>query len=139
MARTGFGDFTKPTSDFIRGKTLWDWMELFLIPIFLASGAFLLNRSERQSENRRVEERAIVERKRAEERAILECEIATDRQQEAALQTYLDRITELLMGQKLLAPESEVARDVARIRTLTVLHGLDSRRIGYQSHLPITR
>jgi len=129
-AWTGFGDFTKPNGELVRGKTLWDWMDLFLIPLVGSIGLYFLNRSERQLESRRAEERAIVERQRGEERAKLEHEIATDRQQEEALQLYLDRITELLLEQKLMNPESEVAREVARIRTLTVLHGLDSRRKG---------
>ena len=28
-------------------KTLWDWMELLVIPLVLALGAFVLNRSEK--------------------------------------------------------------------------------------------
>ena len=56
-------------------KTLSDWMELLIIPLFLAGGAFYLNRSERTTER----------------------EIAADRQQEAALQAYIDRMSELLI------------------------------------------
>jgi hypothetical protein len=56
-------------------------MQLLIIPFVLASGAFYLNRSERA-----------VERQTANERAELEREIAKDRLQEAALQSYLDRI-----------------------------------------------
>lgn len=87
-------------------KTLWDWMELLVIPVVLAVGAFFLNRSERKTER----------------------EIATDRQQEAALQAYLDRMADLLLKEKLLTTENEEVRNVARVRTLTVLRGLDSKR-----------
>ncbi len=121
-AWTGFADFTKPNSDFVRGKTLWDWMELFIIPIFLAIGAFYLNRSDRE-----------IERQRAEERARLEREIATDRQQEVALQSYLDRMADLLLGDSSIVgieKVNEQVRNVARIRTLTVLRGLDGKRKG---------
>jgi len=97
-------------------KTLWDWMELLIIPLFLAGGAFFLNRSEHS-----------VERARTEQRAILECELATDRQQEAILQSYLDRMGELLLEKKLRTRNTEV-RNVARVRTLTVLRGLDGFR-----------
>ncbi|MDP1547269.1 MAG: pentapeptide repeat-containing protein [Anaerolineales bacterium] len=100
-------------------KTLWDWMELLIIPLVLAIGAFLLNRSERA-----------VERKLAESRAQLEREIATDRQQEVALQSYLDRMAELLLKDKLRTTKNKEVRDVVRIRTLTVLRGLDGRRKG---------
>ena len=116
---TGFGDFTKPNSDFIRGKTLWDWIQLFIIPLVGSVGIFLLNRSERE-----------IERQRAEDRAKLEREIALDRQRESALQTYLDRMADLLLKEKLLTVESDVVRDVARIRTLTILRGLDAKRKG---------
>lgn len=103
---TGFADYTKPNSDYVRGKTLWDWMQLFLIPLFLSFGVFFLNRSERESER----------------------EIAADRQRETALQSYLDKMADLLLKEKLRTSQDEEARDVARIRTLTVLRGLDPSR-----------
>lgn len=87
-------------------KTLWDWMELLVIPLFLAIGAFFLNRSERAAER----------------------EIAKNRQQEDVLQSYLDRVAELLLKEKLLTTENEDIRNVARVQTMTVLRWLDSRR-----------
>lgn len=116
---TGFGDFESPDGDFIRGKTLWDWLELFIIPIFLAIAAFYLNRSEREAESQR-----------ADQRARLEHEIAADRQREAALQSYLDRMADSLLKENLRLSENEKVRNVARIRTLTVLQGLDEKRKG---------
>ena len=95
-------------------KTLWDWLEMLVIPLVLAFGAFYLQRSERA-----------VERKAAQDRSNLERELTTDRQQEAALQAYLDRMTELLLEEDFF--QSEKVLNVARIRTLTVLRGLDSR------------
>lgn len=100
-------------------KTLWDWMQLLVIPLVLAIGAFYLERSERA-----------VDRKTAEDRARLERELATDRQQEAALQAYLDRMAELLEKEKPLSPENEAMWNVARVRTLTVLRGLIAARNG---------
>lgn len=111
-------------------KTLWDWMELLIIPFVLAIGAFYLNRSERAVERQIAENRIKEDRQLAEDRAKLEREIATDRQQEAALQAYLDRMADLLLHEKLRTAENEEARDVARIRTLTVLRGLDAKRKG---------
>jgi hypothetical protein len=46
---TGFADYEPPSSDYVRGKTLWDWLELLIIPLFLAGSAFYLNRSEREA------------------------------------------------------------------------------------------
>jgi uncharacterized protein YjbI with pentapeptide repeats len=117
VAWTGFGDYSPSDHDYVRGKTLWDWMELFIIPVVLAGGAFWLQRSERT-----------VERIAAEDRAKLEREIATDRQQEAALQAYLDRMEELLLSGKLREGNSEEAWNMMRVRTLTVLRGLNAAR-----------
>ncbi|MCC6298650.1 MAG: pentapeptide repeat-containing protein [Anaerolineales bacterium] len=99
------------------GKSLWDWMELLIIPAVLASGAFFLNRSERA-----------VERQIAEDRAKLEREIALDRQHEAALQSYFDRMAELLLREKLRTSNKKEVRDIARTRTLSIMRGLDTRR-----------
>jgi uncharacterized protein YjbI with pentapeptide repeats len=89
-------------------KTLWDWMDLLIIPLFLAGGAFFLDRSEKAHER----------------------EIETDRQQEAALQAYLDRMADLLLENELLTTKNEEVKNVARTRTLTVLRGLDGIRKG---------
>lgn len=117
---TGFGDFTTPTGEFIRGKTLWDWFQLLVIPLSLLIGGYLLNRSERDIERKRTEERTAFERQRAEARAALEHEIDKDRQQEAALQSYLDRMADLLLKENLRTSDNEEVRNVARIRTLTI-------------------
>jgi uncharacterized protein YjbI with pentapeptide repeats len=89
-------------------KTLWDWMELLIIPLILAIGAFYLNKSERTVER----------------------EIAMDRQREVALQAYLDHMAELLIQEQIRTSENQEIRNVARIRTLTVLRGLDDERKG---------
>ena len=116
---TGFGDFTTPSGEFIRGKTLWDWFQLLVIPLSLFIGGYLLNSSERA-----------LERQIAEDRAKLEREIATDRQQEAAHQAYLDKMAELLLKENLRTTENEEVRHVARTLTLTILRGLSPRRKG---------
>jgi uncharacterized protein YjbI with pentapeptide repeats len=116
---TGFGEYLLPESEYVRGKTLWDWMELLIIPLFLAGGAFVLQRSERAAE-----------RKTAEDQENLGREIAKDRQQEAALQAYLDRVAELLLDEKLQPDQSDKAWNVMRVRTLTVLRELNAARNG---------
>ena len=112
---TGLGKSVDPT----QAKTLWDWMDLLLVPLFLAGGIFLLNRSQRNTERQRTEERATLER-----------EIALDRQQEDALQAYIDRMSDLLLKEKLSKFSTEEVRNVARLRTLTMLRGLDPKRKG---------
>jgi uncharacterized protein YjbI with pentapeptide repeats len=104
----------------IRHKTAWDLAELAIIPLVVAIVAFLFNRSERAAERRIADERLAAERS-----------IADDRLREAALQAYLDRMTELLLDRGLRDPEHagrEEARTVARTRTLTAMRGLDGSR-----------
>jgi uncharacterized protein YjbI with pentapeptide repeats len=121
---TGFGEYIGPevpqNQKFQRAKTLWDWMQLLIIPVVLAGGVYWLNESARQSEQAIADQRAQIERN-----------IASDNIQETALQTYLDRMTELLLDKKLRESEnnSEV-RAVARARTLTVLRRLGGDRKG---------
>lgn len=107
---TGFG---KPAGDLPQAKTLWNWMELLLLPLFLGSGFFLMYRLQRET---------------ARWRAALDLEIATSSQQESALQAYVDRMTELLIKEKLSKFSGDEIRNVARLRTLTLLRGLDSKR-----------
>ena len=105
---TGFGEYVLPESEYVRGKTLWDWMELLIIPLFLAGGAFILQRSERAAERKVTEEH----------------------QQEAALQAYFDRMAELLLDDELKQDQNEKASTVMRVRTLTVLRELNAARNG---------
>jgi hypothetical protein len=117
---TGFGEYNpsgKPDTGYQRAKTTWDWLDLLIIPIVLAVGGFFLNRTERMNAERAAEQRATVERELAEQRA-----------QDTALETYIDRMAELLLDKQLLnsKPDDEV-RNVARIRTLTAFRRFDGK------------
>lgn len=116
MEWTGFG---KPVAGFPQAKMLWEWMELLLVPLVLTGGLVLLNRSGRDTE-----------RRRAEERAALEREIARDHQQEQALQAYFGQMADLLLREKLSKNSAEEIQNVARVRTLAVLRDLDAKRKG---------
>ena len=102
----------------LRGKTLWDWLQLLIIPAVLAIGGYVFNYTTSRNE-----------RNAADRHNQTEQEIAQDNQHEAALQEYIDKMSELLLEKKLREsqPEDEV-RMVARVRTLTVLPRLDGRR-----------
>jgi hypothetical protein len=93
-------------------------MQLLIIPLVLVVGGFLLNRAQRQQEL----DIAAEERK-------TERQIAKDREEERALQSYLEAMTELLLEKKLRTSEegSEV-RSIARARTLTILRSLSGER-----------
>ena len=40
------------------GKTLWDWMQLLIVPTALAVGGYIFNRTEKQLEHQRAAARA---------------------------------------------------------------------------------
>jgi hypothetical protein len=102
-ARTGFGD-----------KTLWDLLQLLIVPLVLVGIGLLFEMQQAEREERRAE----AERELAEQRA-----------QDEALQAYLDQMSSLLLNGELRASEegSEV-RTLARARTLTVLGRLNPSR-----------
>src|SRR5258707_258654 len=106
----------------LRGKTLWDWLQLLIIPAVLAVGGYLFNYSTSRNERRANEQRAQTEREAAEKHAQTEREIALDNQREAALQAYIDSMSELLLEKKLReSADSDEVRKIARVRTLTAL------------------
>ncbi len=90
-------------------KTFWDWMQLLIVPVVLSVGALLFNLATNRNEQK----------------------IALDSQRETLLQTYLDRMSELLLNNHLDDLDSnEKTRNIARARTLTVLQRLDAGRKG---------
>jgi pentapeptide repeat protein len=144
---TGLGTYISPPypkdSTFQRGKTLWDWLQLLIIPAVLAVAGYVINLTISRGEQAATEQRAKSEREAADKLAKTEQDIAKqryeqdqqialDKQREDLLQAYLDRMSELLLKEQLRssAVDAEV-RNVARVRTITVLTQLDARRIGY--------
>jgi uncharacterized membrane protein YqjE len=113
-------------------KTYWDWMDLLVIPIVLAIGAWWLNKSERETE------REIAEKGREEDRRIADANHAEDRRtadesrHQVTLEAYFDRMTELLLKEGLRkSQEDDEVRSIARTRTLAVLRSLDRKRKGH--------
>src|SRR5690348_15131218 len=97
-ARTGFPN-----------KTLWDWMQLLIIPVVLAIVAIWFNRVERKNER----------------------DIYRDNQQANALETYFDKMSDLLLKEDLRSSKSDAeVRKIARARTLSTLSQLDGTRKG---------
>ncbi len=105
------------------GKTLWDLLELagtLAIPVLLAILSYQFQRRDQL---------------RAEQQAEAESKIAAANLRDEALQAYLDRMAELLLNpasrKDLLPSEIEdlssdnSVRDVARIRTVTILRRLE--------------
>jgi uncharacterized protein YjbI with pentapeptide repeats len=105
---TGFGEFIAPDGTYYPSKTLWDVLNLLIVPLVLSAGAILFNRSEKANEER----------------------ISDDRQKEQVLQNYLDKMAELLLKENLLEKKGseDPAINVAQIRTVTALRLLDKGR-----------
>lgn len=132
-------------------KTLWDWLQLIILPATLTIASLLFARSERHSTQRAEERKAEIERQESEQRTRSEQQMAQLRaiaersfaqmrletemrqreeyQRESLLQSYLDRMENALIARRLRksAPDAEV-RKVVRARTLTVLRRLDPER-----------
>lgn len=107
---TQFTVTTSGESEVYPQKTLWDWLDLLIVPFVLATGAWWLNRAEKENER----------------------ELALDRQRQESLEQYFDRMSDLLLRHDLRKRDDEglgeEARTMARARTLTVLGSLDPQR-----------
>ena len=121
---TGFGEYKSPYSkdqDVQRAKTVWDWLQLLIIPVILAAGALWFNYHQDQANMQA-----------SKQQYQNDVKIAADQQREAALQAYLGQMSDLLLVDNLRKSKSgDEVRQVARARTLTVLRSLDPARKGH--------
>jgi len=136
---TGLGPYISPPhpkdSDFQRGKTLWDWLGLLAvlaIPVVVGFGAVWFTAKQSQASEARNKQQHDTE-----------LQITVDNQRETALQAYINNLSELLLEKHLdeltehlgelteddtLTSEEKQVREIARVRTLTVLPRLDGTR-----------
>jgi uncharacterized protein YjbI with pentapeptide repeats len=107
---TGFGESVHPKLDnqeIQPRKTLWDWLQLFIVPLALAVIGLWFSAQQDTRQQQLEEQRA----------------------QNAALQAYLDQMSQLMLeGDLLSSEEDSEVRTLARARTRTVLGQLDSDR-----------
>ena len=107
-----------------RGKTVWDWMDLLIVPLGLAilGYSFTLavtlagqDISQQVSENQQAQQEA------------MQLRLEEQRAQESALQTYLDVMRQLMLDEDLKTsePDSSV-RAIANAQTLSTLGRLDT-------------
>jgi uncharacterized protein YjbI with pentapeptide repeats len=89
-------------------KTLWDWLDLLVVPLALAAVAFALNLAQSNRDHHREDRRA----------------------REDAVATYLRQMSNLWLEHSLSAPREKRALLVVRELTLSVLPRLDGRRKG---------
>lgn len=88
----------------VADKTLWDWLDLLIVPAVLFFGGVLFARADARSEQ----------------------ESSTEITRANALQTYLDRMSDLILSHDLRGSEGDSdLRIIARARTLTIVSELD--------------
>jgi uncharacterized protein YjbI with pentapeptide repeats len=113
------------------GKTLWDGLELLIVPLALAAVGFAFAAAQSARENRRDDRRAETDRMLAERRAAANRALAEDRQREDTLRTYLQQMSDLLLEHRLARSRFDAEQRVlATTLTLAVLRRLDGERKG---------
>lgn len=100
------------------GKTLWDWLQLLIVPAILIGVTFAWSATQTRSDNRREDRRIAADRAAAKEA-----------RQDTTLQNYLDQMSGLMLNKNLLtSADGDPVRAVARTVTLTTLRRLDLER-----------
>src|SRR5260370_33878544 len=116
MTTTSTGHGTTTATVKPPGKTLWDLLQLLIVPIVLAIVAFLFNLATTRNAQKTTQWRDQTDRA-----------IAVDNQRETELQAYLHQMSELLFERHLRESQlQEELRTIARARRLTVLPRLDT-------------
>ena len=129
----GFGNYQSPKIPegviFERAKTIWDWLNLLIIPLILTFGAILINNSAQKNINLREEERARLEKEQIEQRENFERWVKYDNAREQALQQYLAAMQELILENELReTTQANPVHEIARALTLDILRRLDGER-----------
>ncbi len=114
---------TTTTEQIHSGKKLWDWLDLVAVPTVVAILGYWFQQRDK---------------KKAEEQYKREMQIAQDNLSEVAIQAYLDGMANLLLDKELakelfpnvndnseLSYQDNPIRDVARVKTTTVLRRLE--------------
>ena len=122
----GLGGFTAPDGTFYPARTLWDWLNLLILPVVLFISFLWLNRKMRnQYSTPPLQQQSDVVPRSND----IEKELFAERLREDALQNYFEQMTELLLDRDLRnSQEGSELRALAHARTLTTLHALDEVR-----------
>ena len=100
------------------GKTLWNWLQLLIVPLMLAGGGLWFTSQQN-----------LTSLQLSQRQHDTDIQLVNDQQRETTLKTYLDDMSDLLLNHHLRQskPGEEVSR-IARERTLTTLRRLDAPR-----------
>src|SRR5215208_7969979 len=92
---------TKQSRWGFRGKTVWDWMALLIVPLALVVIGLLFTMLQDARQQEIEDRRAQQAQKIENQRAAAERELAEQRAQDEALQAYLDQMSTLLLEKNL--------------------------------------
>ena len=107
-----------PDEEVQPAKTLWDWLQLLIVPAILIAVTFAWSATQTRNDNKREDRRIDADRAAAEEA-----------RRDATLQSYLDQMSGLMLDKKLLSSTfNDPVRAVARTVTLSALRRLDGAR-----------
>jgi hypothetical protein len=81
----------------VPNSTLWDWLDLLIVPAVLVIGGYLLTERQRT-----------VDQKIAGDQAQTDRHLADQRRQDDALQAYLDQMSQLILQRNLLGPKRAI-------------------------------
>jgi len=108
-----------------RGKTLWDVLQLLIVPLVLVGIGLLFEMQQADRQQEMAKQQQALEDRRAK----AEQKIQEERADHATLEAYLEQMGTLLLDRNLrTADEDTDVRNVARARTLTALAALDPFR-----------
>ena len=103
---TGFGPYNE-TIDGPRAKTLWDWLDLLIVPLVLSIGVWFLSSAEKESEK-------LVE---------------LDRQRQGILDLFINQVSKLILENSLKSENgTKEIRAIARTYALGAFRRLDRER-----------
>jgi uncharacterized protein YjbI with pentapeptide repeats len=117
--RWGWAGFAGVPQATPQTKTLWDWLDLLVVPLALATVAYALNLAEANRDQRREDQRA--------EAASA---IADNQRREDALAAYVQQMSGLLLAHNLSTSDGKRTMVFVRQLTLTLLPRLDGVQKG---------
>ena len=118
---SGIAQAPQPEPGVEPAKSLWDWLQLLAVPLFLGIGAWWLGSSLLTTGQ------SVVLQRRKTER-----DLEAARQHRGALEAYYESMTELMLDGRLRSGGNRdtIVRQVAQARTLALLRSLDGKHRG---------
>lgn len=122
---TGFAQSQRVVNGQRRGRTLWDWLGLLIVPFILSAGVVGFSAFQNQANteyNKRQANIAAIQQTNT-------MTIAHNQEQQSIVQSYLDRMSDLLLNPNIRLKQGQQGVDLrilARARTLTILLDLDT-------------